>query len=118
MPASVPPSASSGDHLQKTPVLFFGHYLNPSLGDNDTLLRAFDQAVKKKRKVFEENLDTEFEKAKGESGKNLEHLFSERSKLNSVKRFFFGSSVKEQFTETRKMGFMISYRLFECKQKF
>lgn len=70
---------------------------------DDTLLRAFDKAVKKKRKEFEENLDIEFEIAKGESGKNLERLFTERPKLGSVKRFFFGSSVKEQFTETREM---------------
>lgn len=70
---------------------------------DDTLLRAFDKAVKKKRKEFEENLDIEFEIAKGESGKNLERLFTERPKLGAVKRFFFGSSIKEQFTETREM---------------
>ncbi|MDE7364219.1 MAG: hypothetical protein K2N27_04935 [Ruminococcus sp.] len=70
---------------------------------DDTLLRAFDKAVKKKRKEFEENLDIEFEIAKGESGKNLERLFTERPKIGAIKRFFFGSSVKEQFTETRKM---------------
>ena len=70
---------------------------------DDALLRAFDKAVKKKRKAFEENLDIEFEIAKGESGKNLEQLFTERPMLEAVKRFFFGSSVKEQFTETRKM---------------
>ena len=70
---------------------------------DDALLKAFDKAVKKKRKAFEENLDIEFEIAKGESGKNLEQLFTERPMLEAVKRFFFGSSVKEQFTETRKM---------------
>lgn len=70
---------------------------------NDALLKAFDKAVKKKRKAFEENLDIEFEIAKGESGKNLEQLFADKSKLGSVKRFLFGSSVKEQFTETREM---------------
>lgn len=70
---------------------------------DDTLLRAFDKAVKKKRKEFEENLDTEFEIAKSESGKNLERLFTERPKIGAVKRFFFGSSVKEQFTETREI---------------
>lgn len=70
---------------------------------DDALLKAFDKAVKKKRKAFEENLDIEFEIAKGESGKNLEHLFTDRPKLGAVKRFFFGSSVKEQFTETREM---------------
>ncbi len=70
---------------------------------DDTLLRAFDQAVKKKRKAFEENLDSEFEIAKGKSGENLEKLFTERPKIGAIKRFFFGSSVKEQFTETREM---------------
>lgn len=70
---------------------------------DDALLKAFDKAVKKKRKAFEENLDIEFEIAKGESGKNLEQLFTNRPKLGAVKRFFFGSSVKEQFTETREM---------------
>lgn len=70
---------------------------------DDALLKAFDKAVKKKRKAFEENLDIEFEIAKGESGKNLEQIFTERPMLEAVKRFFFGSSVKEQFTETRKM---------------
>ena len=70
---------------------------------DDALLKAFDKAVKKKRKAFEENLDIEFEIAKGESGKNLEQLFTSRPKLGAVKRFFFGSSVKEQFTETREM---------------
>lgn len=70
---------------------------------DDALLKAFDKAVKKKRKAFEENLDIEFEIAKGESGKNLEQLFADKSKLGSVKRFLFGSSVKEQFTETREM---------------
>lgn len=70
---------------------------------DDALLKAFDKAVKKKRKAFEENLDIEFEIAKGESGKNLEQLFTERPMLEAVKRFFFGSSVKEQFTETREM---------------
>lgn len=70
---------------------------------DDALLKAFDKAVKKKRKAFEENLDIEFEIAKGESGKNLEKLFADKSKLGSVKRFLFGSSVKEQFTETREM---------------
>ncbi len=70
---------------------------------DDTLLKAFDRAVKKKRKEFEENLDIEFEIAKGESGKNLERLFTERPKIGAIKRFFFGSSVKEQFTETREM---------------
>lgn len=70
---------------------------------DDALLKAFDKAVKKKRKAFEENLDIEFEIAKGESGKNLEQIFIERPMLEAVKRFFFGSSVKEQFTETRKM---------------
>lgn len=70
---------------------------------DDALLKAFDKAVKKKRKAFEENLDIEFEIAKGESGKKLEQLFTERPMLEAVKRFFFGSSVKEQFTETRKM---------------
>lgn len=38
---------------------------------DDALLKAFDKAVKKKRKAFEENLDNEFETAKGESGKIL-----------------------------------------------
>ncbi len=70
---------------------------------DDALLKAFDKAAKKKRKAFEENLDIEFEIAKGESGKNLEQLFTERPMLGAVKRFFFGSSVKEQFTETREM---------------
>ena len=70
---------------------------------DDALLKAFDKAVKKKRKAFEENLDIEFEISKGESGKNLEQLFTDRPKLGAVKRFFFGSSVKEQFTETREM---------------
>ena len=70
---------------------------------DDALLKAFDKAVKKKRKAFEENLAIEFEIAKGESGKNLEQLFTDRPKLGAVKRFFFGSSVKEQFTETREM---------------
>lgn len=70
---------------------------------DDALLKAFDKAVKKKRKAFEENLDIEFEIAKGESGKNLEQLFTDRPKLGAVKRFIFGSSVKEQFTETREM---------------
>ncbi len=70
---------------------------------DDALLKAFDKAVKKKRKAFEESLDIEFEIAKGESGKNLEQLFTNRPKLKAVKRFFFGSSVKEQFTETREM---------------
>lgn len=70
---------------------------------DNALLKAFDKAVKKKRKAFEENLDIEFEIAKGESGKNLEQLFTDRPKLGAVKRFFFGSSVKEQFTETREM---------------
>lgn len=70
---------------------------------DDALLKAFDKAVKKKRKAFEANLDIEFEIAKGESGKNLEQLFTDRPKLGAVKRFFFGSSVKEQFTETREM---------------
>ena len=69
----------------------------------DTLLKAYDKAVKKKRKEFEENLDIEFEIAKGKSDKNLEQQFSNRPKSSSVKRFFFGSSVKEQFTETREM---------------
>lgn len=70
---------------------------------DDALLKAFDKAVKKKRKAFEENLDNEFETAKGESGKNLEQLFTDRPKLGAIKRFFLGSSVKEQFTETREM---------------
>lgn len=70
---------------------------------DDALLKAFDKALKKKRKALEENLDIEFEIAKGESGKNLEQLFTSRPKLGAVKRFFFGSSVKEQFTETREM---------------
>ena len=70
---------------------------------DDALLKAFDKAVKKKRKAFEENLDIEFEIAKGESGKNLEQLFTARPKIGAVKRFFFGSSVKEQFTKTREM---------------
>ena len=70
---------------------------------DDALLKAFDKAVKKKRKAFEENLDIEFEIAKGESGKNLEQLFTSRPKPGAVKRFFFGSSVKEQFTETREI---------------
>lgn len=69
---------------------------------DDTLLRAFDKAIKKKRKEFEKNLDIEFEIAKGESGKNLERFFIERPKLGAVKRFFFGSGVKE-LTETREM---------------
>ena len=68
----------------------------------DTLLMAFDKAVKKKRKEFEENLNSEFEKAKGESGKNLEDLFNKRPKIGAVKRLFFGSSVKD-FTEARNM---------------
>ncbi len=70
---------------------------------DETLLKAFDKAVKKKRSEFEANLDIEFEIAKGESGKNLERLFTERPKLGAIKRLFFGSSVKEQFTETREM---------------
>ena len=69
---------------------------------NETLLRAFDMSIKKKRKEFEKNLDIEFEIAKGESGKKLEGLFDKRSKLGEVKRFFFGSSVKDQFTKTRE----------------
>lgn len=70
---------------------------------DDALLRAFDKAAKKKRKEFEENLDNEFEIAKNKSGENLEKLFSERSKLGSLKMFFTGSNVKEQFTKTREM---------------
>ena len=69
----------------------------------ETLLKAYDKAVKKKRKEFEENLDIEFKIAKDKSVKNLEQQFSNRPKSSSVKRFFFGSSVKEQFTETREM---------------
>lgn len=70
---------------------------------DDALLKAFDAAVRKKRKEFEKKLDVQFEIAKGESGKNLEKQFSERPKISEVKRFFFGSSVKEQFTQTREM---------------
>lgn len=70
---------------------------------DDALLKAFDKAAKKKRKEFEENLDEEFEKAKSKSCENLEQLFTERPKLKAIKRIFFGSSVKEQFTETREM---------------
>lgn len=70
---------------------------------DDALLKAFNKAVEKKKKAFEKNLDIEFEIAKSESGKNLEQLFADRPKLGSVKRFLFGSSVKEQFTETREM---------------
>lgn len=69
---------------------------------DDTLLRAFDKAVKRKRKEFEENLDKEFEIAKRESGDNLERLFTERPKINEIKRIFCGSSVKE-FTKAREM---------------
>lgn len=69
---------------------------------NDTLLKAFDTVVKKKRKEFETNLDKEFEDAKSESGKNLEMQFDAIPKLNEVKRLFFGSSIKEQYTQTRE----------------
>lgn len=69
----------------------------------DTLLKEFDKAVKKKRNEFEKNLDHEFEIAKGESGEKLEQLFTERPKLGGLKRLLFGSSVKEQFTETREI---------------
>lgn len=69
---------------------------------NDALLRAFDKAVRKKRKELERNIDKEFEIAKTESGKKLEEDFSNRSKLNTLKRKLFGSSVKEQFTQTRE----------------
>ncbi len=67
------------------------------------MLKAFDKAVEKKKKEFEENLNDEFEIAKGESGKMLEQLFTERPKLKNLKRTIFGSNVKEQFTETREI---------------
>lgn len=70
---------------------------------DNALLKAFDNAARKKREEIEKNLDEEFEIAKSESGKNLEKQFSEKPKINALKRHLFGSSVKEQFTQTREM---------------
>lgn len=69
---------------------------------NDGMLKEFDKVVKKKRKIFEANLDEQFEKAKSESEKNLERIFSNRPKSKYAKRFLFGSTVNEQFIEPRK----------------
>lgn len=69
---------------------------------NDKLLEAFDRAVAKKKKIFEKNLASEFERAKGESIEKLEKQFSESSKLNTAKRLFFGSNVKEKYTKSRE----------------
>lgn len=67
---------------------------------DNKLLKEFDKAVKKKRREFEKNLDIEFEKAKNESGKNLEEQFPSNSK--TLKRLFGGNSVKA-FIHTREM---------------
>lgn len=70
---------------------------------DNALLKAFDQVVKKKRKEIANNVTKEIEEAKRESGVNLEQQFSKRPTINKIKRSFFGSSVKEQFTEPREM---------------
>lgn len=70
---------------------------------NDTMLKEFDKVVKKKKREFERNLNSQFEIAKSESCKNLENEFSNHSKLKDIKHLFFGRSVKEQYTETREI---------------
>ena len=70
---------------------------------NDTMLKEFDKVVKKKKKEFERNLNSQFEVAKSESCKNLENEFSNRSKIKDIKHLFFGRNVKEQYTETREI---------------
>lgn len=70
---------------------------------NDKLLKIFDEVVHKKREEFKENIDDEFEKAKNKSVELLEKQFDEQPKVKGLKRIFFGSSVKEQFTKTREM---------------
>ena len=67
------------------------------------ILKAFDNAIKKRREIIEKRLRAELNKGKGESIKNLEELFSTRPKVKQIKRLFFGSSVKEQYIQTREM---------------
>lgn len=62
---------------------------------NDTLLKEFDKAVKKKRKEFEKILDEKFAAANNKSVERLEVLFKERPKLNEVKKMLIGAGVAD-----------------------
>lgn len=71
--------------------------------ENNRILKTFDRAYEKRKKILKDNLKREIENGKNESIQNLEKLFSNRPKLPSLKRMFLGSNVKESFTETREM---------------
>lgn len=71
--------------------------------EDSAILKSFDKAKEKRRKIIEKRLEDELEKGKGDSIKKLEELFSKRPKMEQIKRCFFGSNVKEQYTQTREM---------------
>lgn len=77
--------------------------LNQMSGNN--LLAAFDKALAEKRTELEKEIKAQFDKARKESNEMVEKEFAKNnvgSALSSVKRFFFGESVKDKFTKTRQ----------------
>ncbi len=69
---------------------------------NYALLKEYDRAVAKKRKELSRNLEAQFGIAKNKSIEKLEDQFDKAPKKGRIKQFFFGRSVKEQFTQTRE----------------
>lgn len=74
---------------------------------NDVLLRAFDRALKDKRKVIEKNLDEEFSEAYSRSIESLEQRYkaqdeNPKGKLGVLKRYFFGQTFEDQFIKPKE----------------
>lgn len=70
---------------------------------NHKLLKAYDKVVSEKRKTLSHNIDQEFGKAKGESIEIMADKLDATPWYKSLKRTIFGTNVKEQYIETRKI---------------
>lgn len=72
---------------------------------NDSMLKAFDEAVKKQRTNVERELDEQFKAAKKQSADNLYEQFSSTPKVSMLKRLFLGNDLKQiKKTEEIVMG--------------
>ena len=70
---------------------------------NHSLLKAFDQAVLKKRKELARYIDGQFTMAKSISVNSIAEQLDAQPWYKNLKRTFFGPNIREQYIETRKI---------------
>lgn len=70
---------------------------------NHPILKAFDEAMRNKRKVLKDQMNNEFEEAKGHSVRILADQFDAKPWYDNIKKIFFGVNVKEYYIQTQEM---------------